>query len=126
MRVGRDAAPACVATTQATNPGGRRVARRDEVPAWSGRCERRKPVMPRGAQLGAGRIPHDALGPVRVVRPVTPGPPWRNPGHALLGAPPLAFGGTVTERKTGEPPRPSKATGANPARPDFFEQRPSR
>src|SRR5262245_51721446 len=55
-------------------------------------------------------------GPVRVVRPVTPGPPWRNPGHALLGAPPLAFGERQKERKTGEPPRPSKATGANEAR----------
>ena len=73
-------------------PGGRRAASRDEVPAWSGRCERREPVMPRGALLGAGRIPHDAPEPMRVARPVTPGPPWRNPGHAPLGAPPLAFG----------------------------------
>src|SRR5262245_66292819 len=56
-------------------------------------------------------------GPVRVVRPVRPGPLWRNPGHALLGAPPLAFAGKEKERKTGEPPRPSKATGADDAWP---------
>src|SRR5215475_13102790 len=90
-------------------PGGRRVASRDEVPAWSGRCERREPVMPRGALLGAGRIPHDAPEPMRVVRPVTPGPPWRNPGHAFLGAPPLAFGGKAKERKTGAPPAPKQS-----------------
>src|SRR5262245_20958580 len=72
-------------------------------------------AMPRGAHLErwiASRMMRP--GPVRVVRPVTPGPPWRNPGHALLGAPPLALG-KEKERKTGEPPRPSKATGANPA-----------
>src|SRR5262245_12982949 len=67
--------------------------------------------MPRGALLGAGRIPHDAPEPMRVARPVTPGPLWRNPGHAFLSAPPLAFGGKAKERKTGVPPRPSKELG---------------
>src|SRR5262245_23197225 len=54
-------------------------------------------------------------GPVRVVRPVRPGPPWRNPGHAPLGAPlPSFFRGKAKERKSGVP-APKQRTGADTA-----------
>src|SRR5262245_29628396 len=70
-------------------------------------------TMPRGARLErwiASRMMRP--GPMRVVRPVRPGPPWRNPGHALLGAPPLALGGSERE-EDGQTPTPEPKSGVS-------------
>src|SRR5262245_20793459 len=69
-------------------------------------------AMPRGALLGrwiASRMMRP--GPMRVVRPVRPGPLWRNPGHALLGAPPLAFGGRKKSGRRANPRAQAKQQG---------------
>src|SRR5262245_5322089 len=72
--------------------------------------------MPRGAQLGAGRIPHDAS---RTSACGSPGQARAALAKSRARAPRRAtprIRGKGKERKTGEPPRPSKATGTNPAR----------
>src|SRR5262245_9844505 len=44
-------------------------------------------------------------------RPVTPGPPRRNPWHGALGAPPPRIGGGERKETTGRPRRPHQAWG---------------
>src|SRR5262247_310766 len=48
-------------------------------------------------------------------RPVTPGPPWRNPGHACSARHPSHWG-TAKEKTTGRPQRPKMKPGADEAR----------
>src|SRR5262245_57326702 len=60
--------------------------------------------LPRGALLGAGCIPHDVtLGQCVWLAPVTPGPLWRNRGHASSARHPLAFGGRKTRGIRADP-----------------------
>src|SRR5262245_49893673 len=87
-------------------------------PAWvlrpsrSGRRERDKRSDAAWRAVGAlVALRMMRPGPMRVVRPVRPGPLWRNPGHALLGAPPLAFGGSEKSGRRANPRAQAKQQG---------------
>src|SRR5262249_10608402 len=116
MRVGRDAAPVSVANLDASHDLGRPAGQK---PAWvirpsrSGRRERDK------RSDAAWRADGRGCSPARSVRACGAGSPGNTraaTAKSVACAPRRAtprIGGKAKERKTGDPPRPSKATGAD-------------
>src|SRR5262245_28674657 len=113
-RVGRDAVPVCVARYVDARPrtaGGRRVNRpvrpRSGPAAVNAKAERCRVARQGDADVSA----QGCVRPLARGRPVTPGPPRRNPWHGALGAPPPRIGGGGKEEDYGPTPAPAPSLG---------------
>src|SRR5262245_42725400 len=114
-RVGRDAVPVCVALYVDARPhtaGGRRAKPAGVRPRSGPAAVNAKAERCRVARQGvADASAQGCVRPLARGRPVTPGPPRRNPWHGALGAPPPRIGGGEKKRTTGRPRRPHQAWG---------------
>src|SRR5215510_1162701 len=115
-RVGRDAVPVCVARYVDARPhtaGGRRAKPAGVRPRSGPAAVNAKAERCRVARQGvADASAQGCVRPLARGRPVTPGPPRRNPWHGALGAPPPRIGGGEKEERLRADPGARTKPGA--------------